>query len=115
MKTDVVLKKKAGTFEEVATANIGSSLGAELATLDKTKARNYGIDGGVVVRKISAGGAIGRTRMAEGFIITSVNDQDVTSIEELTKALSRAQGPVQLKGIYPDGGGMYTYPLNFER
>jgi Do/DeqQ family serine protease len=115
MKTDVVLKKKAGTFEDVAAANIGTSLGAELATLDKAKARTFGIDGGVVVRKISEGGAIGRTRMAEGFIITSVNDQDVTSIEELTKALSRAQGPVQLKGIYPDGGGMYTYPLNFER
>ncbi|HUQ97720.1 MAG TPA: trypsin-like peptidase domain-containing protein [Chitinophagaceae bacterium] len=113
--TNVVLKKKAGTFEDVAAANIGSTLGADLATLDKTKARSYGVDGGVVVRKISEGGAIGRTRMAEGFIITSVNDEDITSVEELTKALSQAQGPVQLKGIYPDGGCMYTYPLNFER
>jgi serine protease Do len=113
--TNVVLKKKAGTFEDIATANISSSLGADLVTLDKAKARTFGIDGGVVVRKISEGGAIGRTRMAEGFIITSVNDEDITSVEELTKALSRAQGPVQLKGIYPDGGGMYTYPLNFER
>jgi S1-C subfamily serine protease len=113
--TAVVLKKKAGTFEDVAAANISSALGAELATLDKTKARQYGIDGGVVVRKISEGGAISRTRMAEGFIITGVNDDDVTSVEQLSKALSQAQGPVQLKGIYPDGGGMYTYPLNFER
>jgi Do/DeqQ family serine protease len=111
----VVLKKKAGTFEDVASTNISSALGADLATLDKTKAQAYGIDGGVVVKKISEGGAISRTRMAEGFIITSVNDDDVTTVEELTKALSKAQGPVQLKGIYPDGGGMYTYPLNFER
>jgi len=114
--TNVVLKKKAGTFENVASANnISSALGADLATLDKAKARAYGIDGGVVVRKITEGGAFSRTRMAEGFIITSVNDEDITSVEELTKALSNAQGPVQLKGIYPDGGGMYTYPLNFER
>ena len=111
----VILKKKAGSFEDVASANISSTLGAELATLDKNKAQAYGIDGGVVVRKITEGGAISRTRMAEGFIITSVNDDDVTSVDELTKALSQAQGPVQLKGIYPDGGGMYTYPLNFER
>ena len=113
--TNVILKKKAGTFEDVAAANIGSALGADLATLDKAKAREFGLDGGIVVRKITEGGAIGRTRMAEGFIITSVNDEDVTSIEELTKVLSQSQAPVQLKGIYPDGGGMYTYPLNFER
>lgn len=111
----VVLKKKPSMSESVSSANINTALGADLATLDKTKARQYGIDGGVVVRKISEGGAFGRTRMAEGFIITSVNDQDVTSVEGLTKALSQAQGPVQLKGIYPDGGGVYTYPLNFER
>ena len=111
----VVLKKKAGTFQNVATTNISAALGADLATLDKAKARAYGIDGGVVVRKITEGGAFSRTRMAEGFIITSVDDEDVTSVDELTKALSDAQGPVQLKGIYPDGGGMYTYPLNFER
>jgi serine protease Do len=113
--TNVVLKKKAGTFEDAVATNIGSALGAELATLDKARAREFGIDGGVVVRKISEGGAIGRTRMAEGFIITSVNDEDITSVEDLTKVLRGAQGPVQLKGIYPDGGGMYTYPLNFER
>jgi Do/DeqQ family serine protease len=113
--TGVVLKKKAGTFEDVASSNISTALGAELATLDKAKARGFGIDGGVVVRKISEGGAIGRTRMAEGFIITSVNDNDISTVEELAKALGRAQGPVQLKGIYPDGGGIYTYPLNFER
>jgi len=113
--TNVELKKKAGTFKDVATSNISSALGAELATLDKTKARTFGIDGGVVVRKITEGGAIGRTRMAEGFIITSVNDEDITSLDELTKVLSQAQSPVQLKGIYPDGGGIYTYPLNFER
>jgi Do/DeqQ family serine protease len=113
--TAVMLKKKAGTFEDVAATNISSALGAELATLDKAKAREYGVDGGVVVRKISAGGAIGRTRMAEGFIITSVNDADVTNVDDLAKALSKAQGPVQLKGVYPDGNGIYTYPLNFER
>lgn len=112
---NVVLKKKAGTFSDIAGTNIGSRLGAELATLDRTKARQYGVDGGVVVNKITQGGAIGRTRMAEGFIITSVNDQDVTSLEELTQVLSKTTGPVSLKGFYPDGGGMYTYPLNLNR
>ena len=116
--TSVTLKKKAGTFTDIAGNNIGSRLGADLATLDKTKARQYGVDGGVVVNKITPGGAIGRTRMAEGFVITSVNDRDVTSIEELTEVLSKTSGPVSLKGFYPEGGGMggmYTYPLNLTR
>ncbi|MBD0278275.1 MAG: trypsin-like peptidase domain-containing protein [Flavisolibacter sp.] len=113
--TDVVLKKKAGTFTDVATSNIGSRLGAELVTLDKEKARQYGISGGVIVRKITAGGPISRTRMAEGFVITSVNGEGVTSVEQLTKLLSDASGTVRIEGIYPGYDGGYTYPLNLER
>ena len=113
--TQVTLKKKAGTFEDLQVANIGTKLGAELATLDKTKARQYEIEGGVVVNKITSGGALSRTRMAEGFIITSVNGQDVTSVDELTKALTNITGPVSLEGVYPGYDGTYKYPLNLEQ
>lgn len=113
--TQVTLKKKAGTFEDLQVANIGSKLGADLATLDKTKAREYGISGGVVVNKIASGGALSRTRMAEGFIITSVNGEEITSVDELTKALSNITGPVSLEGVYPGYDGTYKYPLNLEQ
>jgi Do/DeqQ family serine protease len=106
----VVLKKRG----DVITMNIGNRLGADLASLDKDKARQYGIAGGVVVTKIAEGGAIGRTRMQPGFVITSVNGQDVTSLEELSKVLSSINGPVRIEGIYPGYDGTYTYPLNLE-
>ncbi|MEJ7911528.1 MAG: trypsin-like peptidase domain-containing protein [Chitinophagaceae bacterium] len=107
----LVLKKRG----DVVTLNIGSSLGAELTTLDKTKARQYGVSGGVVVTKIKEGGIIGRTRMQQGFIITSVNGQDITSIEELSKTLANVSGPASVEGIYPGYDGTYKYPLNLQQ
>jgi serine protease Do len=111
----ITLKKKAGTFEDLAVSNIGTRLGAELVTLDREKAREYGIDGGVLVRKINSGSALSRTRMGEGFIITSVNGEDVSSVEDLSRVLSNSQGSVRLEGIYPGYDGLYTYPLNLEQ
>jgi serine protease Do len=105
---NVVLKKRT----DVVTQNIGTRLGAELTTLDKTKARQYGIAGGVIVSNIKEDGPISQTRMQSGFIITSVNGQDITSVDELTKILSTVTGSVRVEGIYPGYEGPYTYPLN---
>lgn len=113
--TMVTLKKKAGTFEDVAVTNIGTRLGGELVTFDKAKAREAGIDGGVLVRKITPGGALSRTRINEGFVITSVNGADVMTLEELTKALGNGNGTVSLEGVYPGYDGTYKYPLNLEQ
>jgi S1-C subfamily serine protease len=107
----VVLKKNPGNYEKVASDNIEEEVGAELETLDSKKAEQYGIDGGVIVKSIKKGGPISKTRMEEGFIITSVNGIDVRNVEELGKALYNARGTVKIEGMYP-GSDMYTYPLN---
>jgi S1-C subfamily serine protease len=112
---EVTLRKKAGTFEDVAITNIGTKLGGELATWDKAKATEAGIEGGVQVKKITPGGALSRTRVNEGFVITSVNGRDVTTLEELTKVLANVNGTVSLEGIYPGYDGTYKYPLNLEQ
>ena len=109
--TAVVLKKSPGNYEKVVSDNIEDEVGAELETLDSKKAEQYGIEGGVVVKSIKKGGPISKTRMEEGFIITSVNGVDVRNVEELGKALYSARGTVKIEGMYP-GSDMYTYPLN---
>jgi hypothetical protein len=53
--------------------------------------------------------------MQEGFVITSVSGQDVNSVEELSKVLSKMTGSVSLEGIYPGSDGPYRYPLNLEQ
>jgi len=110
----VVLKKNPGNYESVVTANVQDQVGADLETLDPKKAEQYNIEGGVVVKSIKKGGPISKTRMEEGFIITSVNGIDVKSVDELGKALMVARGTVKLEGMYP-GSDMYTYPLNLNQ
>jgi S1-C subfamily serine protease len=109
------LTAKTGTYEQLATANIGEILGADLETLDKRKALTYELEGGVVVKKIKQGGAFSKTKMEAGFIITSVNDIDITSIEELSQAIKSLKGEsIYLQGIYTDANGVYRFPLNME-
>lgn len=110
-----VLKSKVGSYEEVAKADINNKLGAQLETLSKEKAKQYEIAGGVVVKGITKETPLGRTKMEEGFIITSVNGVDITSVEQLARILAQAEGrTVKLEGIYPGYEGAYTYPLNLD-
>jgi serine protease Do len=109
--TSAILKKSPGNYDEVVRANVEEQLGADLENLDSKQADKYGLDGGVVVKSINKGGAISKTRMEEGFIITSVNGVEIKSVEELGRALLSARGTVKLEGMYP-GSDMYTYPLS---
>jgi Do/DeqQ family serine protease len=109
--TSVVLKKSPGNYNEVVQANVQEQLGADLETLSSKKADQYNIEGGVVVTNIRKGGAISKTRMEEGFIITSVNGYSVKNVTDLGRILINVRGTVKLEGMYP-GSDMYTYPLN---
>ena len=69
-----------------------------------------------MVKKIKSGGAFSKTRMESGFIITSVNGMDVSSIEELNEAIRSLKGEtIQLEGMYPGYSGSYRYPLNLDQ
>ncbi len=110
-----VLTAKTGTYDQIATTNVGDKLGADLETLEPKKALTYEIEGGVVVKKIKAGGAFSKTKMEAGFIITSVNDIDIASIEELNEAIKSLKGEtIYLQGIYTDANGVYRFPLNLD-
>ena len=113
---NITLKESAGKLDELAVAPIGETLGAELENLSKAKATQYGIEGGVLVKKITAGGAFSKTRMQEGFVIISVNDTDITSLDQLANAIRNANGgSVYFEGIYPEApGAVYRYPLILE-
>ncbi len=111
----VTLSSKVGTYDETASASsIGESLGAELETLDKKKAEQYEVGGGVVVKKIKEDGPMSRTRIQEGFIILSINGQDINSVQALGRLLGTQGGTVQVEGIYPGYDGIYRYPLNLD-
>ncbi len=86
--TNATLSTKTGTYEELASSGINDALGAELSTLPKKDADKYDVEGGIVVKNIKKGGPFSRTRMQDGFIILSVNGQEVKSVQELGKCVS---------------------------
>ncbi len=108
----LTLKNRAGTTDVVKVTGIIEKLGAELVAVDSKTATANQIPGGVLVKKLGDG-LLKRTRMQEGFIITSVNDQDIKTVSELDKILSVNKGrKVKIEGIYPGFEGSYPYPLD---
>jgi serine protease Do len=109
--TDVTLRGEISKVDITLAEVIGDRLGVELETLSDEKAGKYDIEGGVVVKKISKTGPLSKTRMEEGFIITTVNGRDVKNAEELGQALG-GSGKIKLEGIYPGYNGVYTYQID---
>jgi serine protease Do len=111
----VTLKNKANNYDIVKANDVLESLGADLATLDSKKAKEYGIAGGVIVKKINEGGALNdQTRMKDGFIILKVNDKNVKSVEEM-KSLVGAEKNITISGFYPGYDGIYEYPISLDQ
>lgn len=107
----VMLKNKAGTYDLVKTESQAEMLGAELTDLDRNKAADYGVKGGVVVKKINEGVLNDQTRMKDGFIILRINNQEVKNVGDLNKALAD-QKTVNITGFYPGYDGLYEYMIN---
>jgi serine protease Do len=111
--TEVALKAEISKVEDITVSEmIGDRLGVELENLDKSKAGKYDIEGGVIVKKIKSNGPLSKTRMEEGFIITTVNGRDIKNTEELGQTLGAGYGKIKLEGIYPGYNGVYTYQID---
>jgi Do/DeqQ family serine protease len=110
--SNITLKNKSGSYGIVKVQEAMEALGGEFETLPAAKAKQYGFNGGVIVKKIKPEGLIDeQTRMRDGFIIIKANDQEVKNIEDLTNILSRSTGPVKLDGLYPGYDGAYSYVI----
>ena len=108
---DITMKNKSGTYEVVKNETSFDGIGATLVTIDKATAQKNDISGGVQVQKIDPKGLLKNTRIQEGFIITSVDGQDVNSVDDLKNVLNNSDGTVRLEGVYPGYDGTYGYPL----
>ncbi len=105
------LKNKAGNFDIVKVDNSAlSKLGAEFINLDPKKAKEYGVPGGVIVKKIGTGALSDQTRMRDGFIIVKANETDIKNMEELNKVLGNSK-TITISGFYPGYDGLYDYPI----
>jgi serine protease Do len=102
---DVVLKNQEGSTEIIKSedAFYDDLLGANLQKASKNELDKLGIPGGVKITKIDDG-ILKRGGIKQGFIITEINGNQVSSKNSLDTALQNSgQNSIQLKGMYPNG------------
>ncbi len=99
---NATLKNKAGDTSLLTAddKDIAAELGGRFATVSTSVCRKLDIDGGVQITNITRGGLLERARIAEGFIITHINDRAVRSIEELNSLTGKVRS---IDGVYPNG------------
>jgi len=110
----VTLKNKAGNYDIVKKESPSAKLGADFINLDAARAKEYGVKGGVVVKKINKGAIFDQTRMKDGFVILRINDQDVTSVDSFNRLVAD-QTSITISGFYPGYEGLYEYPITIEQ
>jgi Do/DeqQ family serine protease len=98
----VTLRNMKGGFEIVRSSEINNLLGAELKEIDNTLKRRLSISNGLQITKLKDG-KLKEKGVKEGFIITRVNRNSVTTVQELHQMLSTISGGVLIEGVYPNG------------
>lgn len=113
LNTNVTLKNKSGNYDQVK-ATASDILKGNFENLSASKAKEYSVAGGVIVKKIVEGPIDEQTRMRDGFIILKANGETIKSIDDLNTVLARSTNRVSLEGFYPGYDGMYTYPIELK-
>lgn len=104
----VTLRSAEGTTSIVKKAkpDFAAVLGGELENATAKELETLKIEGGVRVKKLSAG-KLRDTGIREGFIITKIDRSPVLSTKDLYKILEDKKGGVLLEGYYPSGAKAY--------
>lgn len=108
---EVTLKNREGNTEIVKKDKVDllNTLGVELETISSKEAKKLDIDGGVKVAKLFAGKIRKQTNMKEGFVITKVDGNKVTSVDDIINLLKDKKGGVLIEGRYPDYPGDFYF------
>ncbi len=110
MTTEAILKNQANTTALVSTRRdpILLDLGFEVRDLTTEEVNNFGKDG-VKVLSIYQGSKIEKTNMAPNYIITSVNNKKVTTVDDLINLIRKSDEEVLLDGFYEKYKGRFPY------
>ncbi len=77
----------------------------DLKTLSDRECRELGIDGGVEVVSTESGSRVSGM-LREGFVITSVNGEPVSSVDDI-KNLAKQSDGIEIGGVYKDRNGNF--------
>jgi serine protease Do len=109
-QTMVELKNIKGNTEIVKEVLPDLVLGAGMRSLKPDELKKLKISGGVLVTEIRKGIIAEQTNIRKGFVITGINEQPVTSPEQIQQAIASG-GNIQIRGFYPGSNGIYYYGI----
>jgi serine protease Do len=111
LEIPVTLRNQEGEthLSKKESSKVSDILGVELEEVSKSDAKKLDIDGGLRIKKLSPGKLSRETDMREGFIITRINGEKVTTLKEFEKMLQNKEGGVMVEGIYENYPGKYYY------
>ncbi|NDW19209.1 Do family serine endopeptidase [Dysgonomonas sp. 216] len=108
---EVVLKNNDGSTSIVKKSDPLASVGAAFNELSSDKKKEYGVSFGVEVAGVDGDGKFKAAGISKGFIILKLNDQPVSTPEDVEKVIlsvgqSRDKG-LFIAGFYPNGRTRY--------
>jgi len=114
-KTSIVLRNKSNTTALVSAEHRDylEDIGFELRDLTDAEIKQYEYEG-VRVIQIFPETPVQRTNMDAGFIITGINEQPVTNVDQLVASLKAANGKVLMEGYYSHEKEKYFYTFSLE-
>jgi serine protease Do len=96
------------TVKPVST-NLLKDLGVQLVPISKEDQRKYNVGNGLKVTKLYDGKLKRNTNIREGFVITAVNNREVSTIDSFIEAVKKQQGGIMLEGRYASDPTYYYY------
>lgn len=106
---DVVLRNKEGETKLISKEEVkkNAALGATFVELTSKEKKELNIENGVKIKSISAG-KLQAQGIKEGMIITKINNEVVTSVEQLTSKLNKGNQGVLLEILTESGRKEYV-------
>jgi serine protease Do len=113
--TNVTLRNKGNTTALVAPDKFDGDIDAfkrigisDVRPLTQQETRKLGTRG-VKVVSIERGSLIEQKNMEIGFVITHINEQKITSLDEAFRVFQTTRGAIELLGVYEEFPGEYVY------
>ncbi len=99
-KNDKKFKNKSALLDD---------LGVKAETVSADLQKKLNIKGGVLLKSINESSPLLETNIENAFIITSVNEQLVVTLQDFIDLVFEAEGEITIAGFYEKYEGEYTY------
>ena len=105
-RATATLKNARGNTEIIVRRSSSEIEGAIFEELTPDELTDLGIESGVRLKELEEGKWLD-ANIKEGFIVTSIDKQQIRTVDDLKRVLARKQGGILIEGQYPNGEEQY--------